>query len=65
MLDLAQLLRVPQVDAAFDIAPDGSRAAFAWNKTGDWQLYEIFLDFGKYPTSNEKHRSKILPPIFP
>jgi len=43
MLDLIQLLRVPQVNALFDISPDDSKLAFAWNKTGEWQIYEIDL----------------------
>jgi dipeptidyl aminopeptidase/acylaminoacyl peptidase len=43
MLDLAQLLRVPHVDHLFDLSPDGSKLAFAWNRTGDWQIYELFL----------------------
>lgn len=43
MLDLAQLLRVPHVDHLFDISPDGCKLAFAWNKTGDWQIYEMEL----------------------
>ena len=43
MLDLAQLLRIPHVDHLFDISPDGSRLAFAWNKSGDWQIYEMDL----------------------
>jgi len=43
MLDLAQLLRVPQVDPLFDISPDDSKIAFAWNKTGEWQIYEMAL----------------------
>ena len=42
-LDLAQLLRVPQVDPLFDISPDNSKVAFAWNKTGEWQIYEMSL----------------------
>ncbi len=41
MLNLADLLRVPQVDPLFDISPDNSKLAFAWNKTGEWQIYEI------------------------
>ena len=41
MLDLAQLLRVPQVHPQFDISPDDSKLAFAWNKTGEWQIYEF------------------------
>jgi dipeptidyl aminopeptidase/acylaminoacyl peptidase len=43
MLDLIQLLRVPRVDPLFDISPDGSKLAFAWNKTGEWQIYELIL----------------------
>jgi dipeptidyl aminopeptidase/acylaminoacyl peptidase len=41
MLDLAQLLRIPRVDAGFDISPDGTHIAFSWNKTGEWQIYEL------------------------
>ncbi len=41
MLDLAQLLRIPHVDSQFDISPDNSKIAYAWNKTGEWQIYEI------------------------
>ena len=41
MLDLAQLLRVPQVHPQFDISPDDIKLAFAWNKTGEWQIYEL------------------------
>ncbi|NWG07571.1 MAG: S9 family peptidase [Chloroflexi bacterium] len=44
MLDLTQLLRVPRVDAGFDISPDETRLAFAWNKTGEWQIYELELE---------------------
>lgn len=44
MLDLAQLLRIPRVDAGFDISPDGTRVAFVWNRTGEWQVYEGRLD---------------------
>lgn len=43
MLDLTQLIRVPRVDHLFDISPDGTQLAFAWNKTGEWQIYEIGL----------------------
>lgn len=41
MLDLAQLLRVPQVHPQFDISADDSKLAFAWTKTGEWQIYEM------------------------
>jgi dipeptidyl aminopeptidase/acylaminoacyl peptidase len=40
MLDIVQLLRVPRVDAGFDISPDGAHLAFVWNKTGEWQIHE-------------------------
>ena len=43
MHNLAQLLRVPCVDPKFDISPDDLKLAFAWNKTGEWQIYEIDL----------------------
>lgn len=43
MLDLAQLLRVPQVHPQFDISPDNSKLVFAWNKTGEWQIHEMEL----------------------
>ena len=43
MLNLAALLRVPHVDSLFDISPDNTKIAFAWNKTGEWQIYEIEL----------------------
>lgn len=43
MLNLVQLLRIPRVDAGFDISPDDSKIVFAWNKTGEWQIYEIEL----------------------
>src|SRR5688572_26133634 len=41
MFDLAQLLRVPQVHPQFDISPDDRKLAFAWNQTGEWQIYEL------------------------
>ena len=45
MIDLEKLLRVPYVDPdrGYDIAPDGSKLAFSWNKTGQWELYELPL----------------------
>jgi dipeptidyl aminopeptidase/acylaminoacyl peptidase len=43
MLPLPQLLRVPHVDNSlrFDISPDGQRLVFAWNKLGNWDLWEM------------------------
>jgi len=43
MLNLTQLLRVPHVDPLFDISPNNTKLAFAWNKTGEWQIYELIL----------------------
>ena len=43
MLTLTDLLRVPHVDSLFDISPDNTKIAFAWNKTGAWQIYETRL----------------------
>ncbi|MGZ9166727.1 MAG: TolB family protein, partial [Anaerolineales bacterium] len=44
MLNLTQLLQVPGVDITFDISPNTDRLAFAWNKAGEWQIYEMDLD---------------------
>jgi dipeptidyl aminopeptidase/acylaminoacyl peptidase len=48
MLDLESLLRVPQVDAenSFDLAPDGEKLAFAWNRSGQWEIYQKHLADG-------------------
>ena len=43
MLTITDLLRVPHVDSLFDISPDNTKIAFAWNKTGAWQIYELDL----------------------
>jgi dipeptidyl aminopeptidase/acylaminoacyl peptidase len=45
MLDLEALLRVPYVDpdGRFSISPDGSQVAFAWNRTGQWEIYLLHL----------------------
>ena len=44
-LDLEALLRTPQVNAegGFDLSPDGRRLAFAWNTTGQWEIYQLNL----------------------
>ena len=41
MLNLADLLQIPQVDTGlrFDISPDGQHVAFAWNQTGRWEIH--------------------------
>jgi dipeptidyl aminopeptidase/acylaminoacyl peptidase len=45
MLDLKALLQVPYVEPStgFDISPDGRKVAYSWNKTGQWEIYEISL----------------------
>jgi dipeptidyl aminopeptidase/acylaminoacyl peptidase len=45
MLDLKSLLQVPGVEpvTGFDISPDGRKVAFSWNKTGQWEIFEISL----------------------
>ncbi len=45
MLNLTQLLQVPQIDSGlrFEISPDESRIVFSWNKTGTWELYKSGL----------------------
>jgi len=43
--DLEVLFTVPHVDryGGFDISPDGEYAAFSWNVTGQWEIYEAPL----------------------
>jgi dipeptidyl aminopeptidase/acylaminoacyl peptidase len=45
-LDLAALMAVPHVDpyGGYEVSPDGTRVAFAWNRTGHWEIYEAPLD---------------------
>jgi dipeptidyl aminopeptidase/acylaminoacyl peptidase len=51
MLDLETLLRVPCVDpdGRFSISPDGTQVAFAWNRTGQWEIYLLGLDGSAAP----------------
>lgn len=46
IIDLEKLMRVPGVDEEhpFDISPDGQKVAFSWNKSGQWEVYELPLD---------------------
>ena len=45
-LDLELLLRVPYVepDLGFDISPSGSKVAFSWNLSGNWEIYILDLN---------------------
>ncbi|MFN8403647.1 MAG: hypothetical protein U0V48_08815 [Anaerolineales bacterium] len=63
MLNLTDLLRVPQVDSLFDISPDNTKLAFAWNKTGEWQIYE--LDLSRAERSVLRLRSSQKPLLTP
>jgi len=51
MLDLETLLRVPYVepDSGFDLSPDGTQVAFAWNHTGQWEIYVLPLNGSAAP----------------
>jgi dipeptidyl aminopeptidase/acylaminoacyl peptidase len=73
MIDLEHLLRVPYIDPnhGFDISPDGTRVAFAWNKTGEWEIYELSLSAPSTPQPAPITGSRSLPtsgdtrPTFP
>lgn len=45
VIGLEELLRVPQVDvfSGFDISPDDQKVVFSWNRTGQWEIYELPL----------------------
>jgi dipeptidyl aminopeptidase/acylaminoacyl peptidase len=55
MLNLIDLLRVPQVDTGlrFDISPDGRTIAFSWNTSGKWEIYEC----GVSPQRHEERKA--------
>ena len=50
-LSLEELLHVPYVepDLGFEISPDGSQAAFSWNKSGTWEIYTLDLNGDSQP----------------
>ena len=45
-LDFERLMRVPYInpDTGFEISPDGRFVAFSWNRTGQWEIYQLRLD---------------------
>jgi dipeptidyl aminopeptidase/acylaminoacyl peptidase len=55
VLDLEQLLRVPHVDPdyGYDISPDGEHIAFSWNPTGQWEIYEVRLQYEQNKTGGK------------
>jgi dipeptidyl aminopeptidase/acylaminoacyl peptidase len=44
-MNLETLLRVPDVETGvgYSLSPDGCHVAFAWNKSGQWEIYELPL----------------------
>lgn len=58
MLNLTELLRVPQLDTGlpYDISPDGRNVVFSWNKTGKWEIYEREIS----PRRREAHEAKLV-----
>ena len=51
MIDIEQLLRVPfaDIEGGFDLSLDGTHLAFAWNLTGQWEIYELNLNGSDKP----------------
>ena len=45
-LDFERLMRVPYInpDTGFEISPDGRFVAFSWNRSGQWEIYQLRLD---------------------
>jgi dipeptidyl aminopeptidase/acylaminoacyl peptidase len=56
MLNLTQLLRVPQLDIGllYDISSDGRNVVFSWNKTGNWEIYELEISPGIHEARETK-----------
>jgi dipeptidyl aminopeptidase/acylaminoacyl peptidase len=38
----------------FDLSPDGKKVAFSWNKSGNWEIYELALTPVSHPQKEEK-----------
>jgi len=45
-LDFERLMRVPYInpDTGFEISPNGRFVAFSWNRSGQWEIYQLRLD---------------------
>jgi dipeptidyl aminopeptidase/acylaminoacyl peptidase len=46
ILDLEMLLKIPsvEVERGFALSPDGTRLAFSYDQTGQWEIYLVPLD---------------------
>ena len=61
-LDLEALIPgVLSEGEAYHVSPDGRRVAFAWDKTGQWQIYIMELQDGKPTQLTTKDESSISP----
>lgn len=51
ILNLEALLRLPYVEpfGGFDLSADGATIAFAWNRSGQWEVYTLPLDGSAAP----------------
>jgi dipeptidyl aminopeptidase/acylaminoacyl peptidase len=67
VLNLSDLLHVPQVDTGlrYDISPNGQRVAFAWNKTGVWEIHEMDLLSGTDHKTTSGNGAKFSPQYSP
>ncbi|MBU2611600.1 MAG: S9 family peptidase [Chloroflexi bacterium] len=62
MIDLERLLRVPYVDPenGYDISFDGERAAFSWNLSGQWEIYEVALRSPSDRSTRSRQRPRLV-----
>lgn len=55
--DLADVYQVEE----FDVSPDGSQVAFAWNATGNWQIHTVPLAGGEPEQVTSGPEAKVYP----
>ena len=67
MLNLESLLRVPDIEVGngYSLSPDGRHVAFAWNKSGEWQIYELDLVVGQIVNLSNNAGGKLSPRYSP
>lgn len=64
--DLAALIPGIYSEAeAFHVSPSGAEVAFAWNKTGQWQIYLVRLDDGHIRQITTETESRLSPRFSP